>query len=586
LQTGTADVTAQIFGGTFRMGSDSHCPEERPAHHVTVDGSVIDRRAVTGADFAATGVRPRRASRQLVWVLLVSLSACKVGPDFKTPNAPLAERWLQSGDPSVKIDHQDYERWWTAFHDPTLDRLIDIAYRQNLTLLAAGTRVLEARAVLGVSIGEFYPQTQQVGANVSYNQASAVDPTSNPTHELGNYWRASLGTQIDWELDFWGKFRRGVESADASYLASIATYDDVLVTLVGDVATSYVGIRTLQQQIRIAQENVVKQKRALQIAQDRFHGGTSTALDVFQAQNVLAQTESVIPQLTAQLQQGQDALRVLLGMAPESLDGLLAGPETIPVPPRSVAIGIPADLIRRRPDIRSAELQAAAQSAQIGMAKADLFPAFALGGAFGTVAGSSGQNRLNEVFSSRGIQFAFGSSFSWPILNYGQITNNVRVQDARLQTLLINYQNSVLQAQQEVESSLSGFLQGRMQVDLLRRSVAAATEALRIALEQYRLGTRDFTTVLTAEQNLYQAQNNLAIASGNLSASLVSLYRALGGGWQIREGNEFVNDSTRNEMRSRTNWGKLLPESGTPHATVPGLPGPADRGPDVRPPEW
>jgi NodT family efflux transporter outer membrane factor (OMF) lipoprotein len=533
-----------------------------------------------------TCIWPPRVSRQLAWVLLVSLSACKVGPDFKTPTAPLAERWLQSGDPSVKIDHQDYERWWTAFHDPTLDRLIDIAYRQNLTLLAAGTRVLEARAVLGVSIGEFYPQTQQVGANVSYNQASSVDPTSNPVHELGNYWRASLGTQIVWELDFWGKFRRGVESADASYLASIATYDDILVTLVGDVATSYVGIRTLQQQIHIAQENVVKQKRALQIAQDRFHGGTSTALDVYQAQNVLAQTESTIPQLTAQLQQGQDALLVLLGMAPESLDALLAGPQTIPVPPRIVALGIPADLIRRRPDIRSAELQAAAQSAQIGIAKADLFPAFALGGFFGTVAGSSDQNRVNEVFSAHGIQFAFGPSFSWPILNYGQITNNVRVQDARLQTLLINYQNSVLKAQKEVESSLSGFLQGRTQVDLLRRSVAAATDALRIALEQYRLGTRDFTTVLTAEQNLYQSQNSLAVASGNLSASLVSLYRALGGGWQIREGNEFVNAATRDQMRSRTNWGKLLPDNGKPQAPMPGLPGPADRGPDVRPPEW
>ena len=528
----------------------------------------------------------RRATTGLALIALLPLAACKVGPDFTTPTAPVADKWLQSGDPSVHTDHQDDEQWWTAFHDPTLDRLIDIAYHQNLTLLAAGTRVLEARAILGVSIGEFYPQTQQIGANVGYNQASAVDPTSNPSHQLENYWRSSLSSRIDWELDLWGKFRRGVESSDASYLASIAIYDDVLVTLIGDVATSYVGIRTLQQQIHIAQENVVKQKKALQIAQDRFHGGTSTGLDVYQAQNVLAQTESAIPQLTAQLQQGQDALRVLLGMTPQSLDALLIGPQTIPAPPRDVAVGIPVDLIRRRPDIRSAELQAAAQSAQIGMAKADLFPAFVLSGAFGTVAGSVGTNRVNEVFSARGIQFSFGPTFSWPILNYGQITNNVRVQDARLQTLLINYQNSVLKAQKEVESGLSGFLQGRKQVDLLRRSVAAANAALSIAIEQYRLGTRDFTTVLTAEQNLYQAQNNLAVASGNLSTSLVSLYRALGGGWQIREGNEFVNDATRDEMRSRTDWGKLLPPGGTPQPAAPRLPGPADRGPDVRAPEW
>ncbi len=526
------------------------------------------------------------ARHLLLAALLVPLAACKVGPDFTRPTAPLAGNWLEAGDASVHTDRQDYEQWWTVFNDPTLDHLIDLAYRQNLTLLAAGTRVLEARATLGVAIGEFYPQTQQIGANVGYNQASQVDPTSNPQHELGNYWRASLATQIAWEIDLWGKFRRGVESADAAYLASIASYDDVLVTLLGDVATTYIGIRTLQQQIVIARENVVKQRKALQIATDRFHGGTSTALDVYQAQNVLAQTESMIPQLTAQLQQGEDALRVLLGMTPASLDALLAGPPTIPVPPKDVAVGIPADLIRRRPDIRSVELQAAAQSEQIGIAKADLFPAFALTGAFGTVAGTTGSNRLNQVFTAPAIQFAFGPTFSWPILNYGQITNNVRVQDARLQTLLIQYQNTVLRAQQEVENGLAGFLQGRQQVDLLRRSVAAANSALRIALDQYLLGTRDFTTVLTAEQNLYQAQSNLATASGNLSTSLASLYRALGGGWQIREGNDIVNDATRNEMRSRTNWGRLLPPSDQPQPPAPGLPGPGDRGPDVRAPQW
>ncbi len=524
--------------------------------------------------------------RALAVALMIPFAGCTVGPDFIRPDAPVADQWLELGGPSVQTDHQEYEDWWAVYHDPTLNRLIDTAYKQNLTLMAAGTRVLEARATLGVAIGELYPQTQQIGANVGYNQASQVDPTSNPLHQLENYWRASLGTQIAWELDFWGKFRRGVESADASYLASIATYDDVLVTLLGDVATTYIGIRTLQQQIDIAQDNVVKQRKALAIAQDRFHGGTATGLDVFQAENVLAQTESTIPQLTAQLQQGEDALRVLLGMTPESLDSLLAGPTGIPVPPTNVAVGIPADLIRRRPDIRSAELRAAAQSAQIGIAKADLFPAFSLTGAFGTVAGSSGANRVNEVFSARGIQFAFGPSFSWPILNYGQITNNVRVQDARLQALLIEYQNTVLKAQQEVENGLATFVQGRRRVELLRRSVAAANSALRISIDQYLLGTRDFTTVLTSEQNLYQAQSNLASASGSLSEGLASVYRALGGGWQIRGDNEFVNATTRDEMRSRTNWGKLLPPADQPQPPTPGLPSPADRGPDVRPPQW
>ena len=513
----------------------------------------------------------------LAVALLLPLAACKVGPDFKASTAPVAPNWLESGDPAVKSVHPEDRQWWTLFNDPTLNRLIDLAYHQNLTLLAAGTRVIEARATLGVAVGELYPQTQQIGAGVGYDQASQVDATANPTHQLANFWRSSLSTQIAWELDFWGKFRRGVESADATYLASIATYDDVLVTLLGDVATTYVGIRTLQQQLIISRENVVKQHKALQIARDRFHGGAATELDVYQAENVLAQTESAIPQLTAQLQQGEDALRVLLGMSPAELDSLLAGPQTIPVPPKDVVVGIPADLLRRRPDIRAAELNAAAQSAQIGLAKADLYPAFFLQGAFGTSAASVGSDRVSQVFSGQAIQFSFGPSFSWPLLNYGQITNNVRVQDARLQTLLIAYQNTVLRAQADVENALAAFLQGRHQVDLLRQSVAAATNALRIATDQYLLGTRDFTTVLTAEQNLYQAQNSLASAEGSWANSLTSLYRALGGGWQIREGNGFVNDATRDEMRNRTNYGGILPPADKPQPSTPGLPGPADR---------
>ena len=213
---------------------------------------VIDRFAFRSKN-AADLIRRMGAgsSYVLAAALALTVAACKVGPDFSTPSAPLARNYLESNDPSVKSSQWDDKEWWTVYHDQTLDRLIHLAYEQNLTLMAAGTRVLEARATLGVAIGELYPQTQQLGGNVGYNQASAVDPSSNPSHELENYWRASLGAQVAWEVDFWGKFRRGVESADASYLASIATYDDVLVTLLGDVASSYIGIRTLQQQLAI-----------------------------------------------------------------------------------------------------------------------------------------------------------------------------------------------------------------------------------------------------------------------------------------------------------------------------------------------
>ena len=455
--------------------------------------------------------------------------------------------------------------------------------------------------MLGVAIGEAYPQQQSLNAGLAYQQLSHSDPTISQGVNLPrpsfDFWRASLSAQIAWELDFWGKFRRGIEAADASYLASIASYDDVLLTLLGDVATAYTGVRTLQARIEVAKRNVVRQKKALAIARDRVAGGVATALDVYQAENVLGSTEAQVPQLTGQMQQGLNALRVLLGMAPQPLDEILSGSGAIPVPPRDVAVGIPADLVRRRPDIRAAELRAAAQSAQVGMAQAQLYPAFALTGTFGTLGSTFASGSLDNVFSSRGVAFAFGPAFQWNILNYGQITNQVRAQDARLQAALLDYQNAVLKAQKEVEDGLAGFLQSRDAVTALRRSVTAARKAEEIAILQYQLGTRDFTTVLTAERNLYDAENNLLISEGATANGLIVAYRALGGGWQLRAGDDFVTPATRGEMRARTNWGNLLPEpsgpsSGQTPAQAPtqaptlGLPGAQDRDPRIRLPEW
>jgi NodT family efflux transporter outer membrane factor (OMF) lipoprotein len=518
---------------------------------------------------------------------MLPCGGCLVGPDFSPPSPPVADKWLEANNRSVDARNQEYRDWWKVFHDPVLDRLIETAYNQNLSLVSAGTRVLEARAQLGVAIGEFYPQVQQGKGSIIYDRPSHADPTANPlAGVLPNFWRDALGLTANWELDFWGKFRRGIESADAAYLASIASYDYVLANLLGNVATTYIGIRTLQTQIDIARENIVRQKKALAVALAKYRGGTATKLDVYQAENVLAQTESTIPQLTIQLNQGSNALAVLLGMPPQPMDNLLRGATGIPVPPKHVAVGIPADLVRRRPDILATELAAAAQSAQIGIAEANLYPAFSLLGSFGTVASNINGNKLKQVFEGKGITFGFGPSFQWNILNYGQITNTIRVEDAKLQGLLVDYQNTVLKAQQEVENGLTSFLQGREQVDLLRESVAAANAALGIALLQYNLGTRDFTTVLTAEQNLYTAQNNLATAEGNVSSGLASVYRALGGGWQIRAENEFVPAGTAEEMRNRTNWGELLPPPGTPQPSAPALPSPQDVNPNPRLPEW
>jgi NodT family efflux transporter outer membrane factor (OMF) lipoprotein len=449
--------------------------------------------------------------RALAASMLVLVGTCAVGPDFVSPPTPAAATWLEWRSKSLKTGDYEYRDWWRVFRDPILDRLIGIAYEQNLTLLSAGTRVL---------IGEFYPQQQQGVGAVTYNLRSRANSTGLPSTASANFWLASLGINAAWELDLWGKFRRGVESADANYLASIAAYDDVLVTLLGDVARIYIGIRTLEKQTAIARANVVRQRQALAIARERYRGGATSELDVYQAENVLGATQATVPQLTIQLQQGLNALRVLLGMTPEPL-GFLLGRSTgiIPSAPRTAAVGIPADLLRRRPDIRAAELLAAAQSAQIGVAASELYPAITLIGTFGGSASTLIGGNLGNVFQPSGRNFTLGPALQWNILNYGQITNNVRLQDATLQQYLVDYQNTVLKAQQEVENGISAFLNSKAEAGFLHQSTQAARGALRVALLQYQDGKRDFTTVLTAEQNLLTAENNLAVATGNISTA-------------------------------------------------------------------
>src|SRR5271169_6601759 len=393
-------------------------------------------------------------------VLLLPITACTIGPNFTAPVAPLADKFRDVDNRSVKSGPSEYEHWWEGFRDPTLNKLIQIAYNQNLTLLSAGTRVLQARAVLGIAIGVSYPQVQQAAGSVAYNRTSAATPLSAPNATPSTFWTDAVAAQAAWELDFWGKFRRGVESADGVYLASIASYDNVLVSLLGDVTATYIGIRTTEQLIAIARANVRRQEKALSIAKAKFQGGGASELDVFQAANVLEQTRASIPQLIIQLQQGENALCVLLGVPPQSLGMLLSrSVGRIPSPPRTIVVGIPADLLRRRPDVRAAELAALAQSAQIGIAETQLYPAISITGTFGGSASTANGHTLADVVNWKGVAYAAGPSFQWNFLNYGQITNNVRLQDAKLQQLLVDYQNTVLSAQQEVDNGLVTYLQ-------------------------------------------------------------------------------------------------------------------------------
>jgi NodT family efflux transporter outer membrane factor (OMF) lipoprotein len=471
----------------------------------------------------------------------------KVGPNYARPPAPVAEGWIEAKDANVQNRH--LQDWWQVFQDDTLNSLIDTAYDQNLTLRVVGTRVLQARAQQAIAVGNIFPQTQQATGiysreNLShntFNNPSALErviATRPPPGTLvGNFfsdWTA--GFNMSWELDFWGRFRRAMESANASLDSSVENFDAALVTLLADVATNYVQFRVAQQRIKIARDNVRIQESVLALVEQQFRVGINkvTELDVDQAKTVLEQTRSTIPALQITLGQANDTLCILLGIPPRDLEPEL-GPgaemhaDPLPSVPSSVAVGIPADLLRRRPDIRSAERQVAAQSAQIGVAEADLYPTIFVNGTLGWEASD-----LSKLFESRSFFGTITPNFRWNILNYGRITNNVHLQQARTQELIATYQNQVLTAAQEVQTALRGFLRSREQAEDLGRSVTAAVAATQIGTRQYKAGTVPFNTVFNLETTQVQQQDNLAVVRGNIALNLINVYRYLGGGWEIR----------------------------------------------------
>ena len=496
-------------------------------------------------------------------LLLLVLQGCtKVGPDFEPIEAPVQDDWVERPAEPLAGEPEDLSTWWQVFDDPVLTELVEIAYNQNLTLQAAGLRVLEARAQLGIAIGEQYPQVQDAVGEYSYNRDSENAP--NAAGNDRTYENLTVGLDSSWEIDFWGKFARAIESSNANLGATIADHDDFLVILTGEVARVYIVIRESEERIRLSRENVELQERSLQIADVRFRAGAVTELDVQQATALLSETQSRIPFLQIQQRQAQNALAVLLGIPPKQLVGIMGGEGAIPTAPEEVALGIPNELLRRRPDIRRAELVAAAQSARIGVAEAQLLPAFSLGGFVGfetsaSVDGRSNNANHSDLLNGESFTGFVGPSVSWPILNYGRLTNNVRVQDARFQGLIADYQNTVLDAYREVEDGIAGFLRSREQSGFLETSVKATRRAVDLSLKQYRQGIVDYTRVLDTQTDLVNRQDNLAVSQSAIAQNLVLTYRGLGGGWQVRGPNEFVAPETIEEMRARTDWEGILP---------------------------
>jgi len=503
-----------------------------------------------------------------IGVALLVSGCISVGPDYVRPSADVSEQWMEVADPRVKPEPAEYREWWTVFNDPVLNALVEIAYKENLTLRSAGIRIMEARAALGISVGTQYPQVQEGTGQVSQIRLSEnVSPAGvTPTTTDFDLWK--LGFDVGWELDFWGKFRRGVESANADLGAAIANYDDILVSLVAEVAATYVLIRTFEERLKLARGNVKIQERSFQITRVRFRNGLVTELDVQQAKATLRNTQALIPQLQTGLRQSQNALGVLMGMPPRDLQDVIGGPQTIPTAPPDVAVGMPTELLRRRPDIRRAEREVAAQSARIGMVKSDLYPRITLAGSFNLTAEDAGDVFMGDSFSGIG-----GPAFVWPLFNYGRITNNVRVQDARFQQLAVQYQNAALKAAQEVEDALVAFLRAQEEAGFLLDSVAASKRSVDLSLTQYREGFIDFTRVLQSQEFLVIQQDRLAETTGAIARNLIAVYKAIGGGWEIRAGKEFVPIEIREEMQERTGWGDLLEAAAQEPKPVGVLPG-------------
>lgn len=488
-----------------------------------------------------------RRAWPLAATLLLAPGCTVVGPEYAEPASETPPTWRNAESSKFDSTTPPTDEWWRSFNDPVLEELIDRAERNNNNLRTAGLRVLESQALLGIAVGSQYPQAQAAAGDITFARSGGTDSE-----------QYNLNAFAAWEIDFWGKFQRGIESADAALLASIASFDDLRVILNAAVASTYVAVRTTEEQLRIARENIVIQQRSYDIVEVLYRNGDSSELDMQQALTLLRSTEASIPQLETVLAQAKNALSVLLGELPGKTDSLLSRASGMPEIEETIAVGIPANTLRMRPDVRQAELLARAQNAQVGVAQASLYPSFSIAGSLGvSAAGAAGDTDLGDLFDSDAITYGIGPSFTWPFLNYDRLQNNIRVQDARLQQLLFQYRETVIEAVREVEDALVGFEGARQQEIILTDALLAAKRSADLALLRYREGFSDYQRVLDAQKSLFNQQERYVINRSNEVLSLINLHKALGGGWQDRS-IEFVDDATKAEMEARTNWDEMI----------------------------
>lgn len=462
--------------------------------------------------------------------ILLLAAGCTVGPDYEPPEPEVPDAWHQELTRGLVEGRADLRTWWTALGDPVLDRLIERAAAGNLDLRTGLERIAESRALVGLASAGKLPGVA-AGASARKNRYTQDGifgvPGFDP--EINEF---TAGLDASWEIDLFGRIRRNVESAEASLEATVEDYRDLLVLLYAEVAARYVDVRTLQVRIRVATGNVARQKKTLELTTNRFDAQLVPELDVRQAELNLANTEATIPSLRTALARAVHRLSVLVGEVPSALYAELGGEGDIPGAPGRVAVGLPADLLRQRPDIRQAERSLAALTAQIGVAEADLYPTLTLSGSLGVSATQLGG--LGDVGPNH--TYGFGPSLRWNLFSGGAIRSSIEAAGARSRQALAAYEQTVLLALEEVENSMVAFAQETERRDALSRSVDASVRSEELVQTLYLNGLADFQNVLDTQRFLAQQEDQLAVSRGDLTQAVISLYKSLGGGWSPDDG--------------------------------------------------
>jgi len=470
----------------------------------------------------------------LAALFLVTALGCAVGPDYRPPEIKVPETW--DGQAVVTPDHASQTttapvtlaEWWNAFNDPSLSSLVEMAVRNNLDLRQAEARILQARASRRVAGAPLLPEAAAT-ALYQKSQGSSEAAGGGAIATVGGIRELfQVGLDASWELDIFGGTRRNLEAATADLRAAVEDRRDVLIILVGDVGTNYFNLRGFQQQIAIARKNLEAQKKTARITHKRFEAGFIGRLDVANADAQAATTQAQIPRLESQARAAIYSLGVLLGRPPGALEKELAVISPIPATPPQIPVGLPSDLVRRRPDIRRAEAQLHAATARIGVATADLFPKFNITGSLG--ASADDLTRIGNLSTSK--FWSFSPSVTWPVFAGGRIRWNIKLQDALQEEALLFYEKTVLTALQDVETALVAYAKEQEFYRSLTAAVASNRQAVDLAMKLYVAGKTDFLNVLTAERSLYVNEDALVQSSRTLATNLVALYKALGGGWE------------------------------------------------------